>query len=359
MSSEQMQQMLNLLQEQCTTMKQLQEENQELRDATRNGGGSAQFTLKKPDRPVVDRDIDDREWAIFEDAWSRYKQLCNLKDTDVGRIRLELRESCSSDVNKLLFEYVGATTLNECSEKDLLDHIKSVAVKSVHKEVHRAEFHTMTQDLGEPVTRWTARLKAKAFHCQFEVPCKCCTPAVMTSFAEEEIAQRLVTGLRSQEHKRKVLAEAATLTTLELKVARLQILESTEESVSSLNVPGEAAAGKSQYQAAKSLGKVTTSPGLAPTCQWCGHASHRGGDISDRKNCPAKDKKCNKCKLKGHFGAVCKKSAEANSAADEEEEEVQPIAADASVSFVFGASSGSVETSVKDFRRGRRSDGKP
>ena len=353
-----MQQMLDLLQQQVTTMSKLQEENQKLKDAAtsespqrQSGEGGVKYKSKRQDRPVVDRDIDDREWAHFEDKWGRYKKMCGLKDTDVESIRLELRAACSSEVDKLLFEYVGSAALDECSEMDLLGHIKSVAVKIVHKEVHRMAFHKMLQQQGEPVTQWTARLKAKAFLCVFEVPCKCCTPAVMTSYAEDEIAQRLVAGLINQDQKRKVLA--ATLTTLDLKVKHLQTLETTEESVLSLHTPAsptDVAATVSQYKASKS--KVTTPE---PTCRWCGKTSHRGGGLSDRKKCPANNKKCNRCQGKGHFGVVCEKSEAAVGAGNEEgEEEVLPISSDSSVSFTFGATS-----NVQDFRLARGSNGNP
>jgi hypothetical protein len=50
--------------------------------------------------------------------------------TDVNMLRMELRSSCSQDINRLLFEYVGATVLNTATEDELLIRIKSVAVKA-------------------------------------------------------------------------------------------------------------------------------------------------------------------------------------------------------------------------------------
>ena len=68
--------------------------------------------------------------------------------------RNELRASCSPDVNKLLFEYVSATQLKACTEDELLAHIKSVAVRGVHKSVHRVEFSKMAQNEGEKATHY-------------------------------------------------------------------------------------------------------------------------------------------------------------------------------------------------------------
>ena len=97
------------------------------------------------------------------DTWTRYKSMIGVVDTDVVVVRQELRTACSTDVNKLLFEFVGATTLNRCTEAELLGHIKSVAVKTVHKEVHQMAFNKMAQNQGESITNYVARLKAKAF----------------------------------------------------------------------------------------------------------------------------------------------------------------------------------------------------
>ena len=82
-------------------------------------------------------------------------------------IRMELRASCSSDVNKLLFEFVGATTLDTASEQELLGHIRSIAVKGTHKEVHRMNFGKLIQQEGESITQFVARLKSQATLCQF------------------------------------------------------------------------------------------------------------------------------------------------------------------------------------------------
>ena len=267
----QVQQMLDLMKEQMDAIRTLQEDNTRLRTATvptnnqptatpatpdatpvATVGDGPRYKTKRPDRPVINAGIDDREWALAKDSWVRYKQMCNLSDTDVNAIRLELRASCSEELNKQLFEYVGSTVLDTCTEEELLNHIKLVAVKTVHKEVHRQLFHSMVQDNGESATKFAGRLKAQAFLCNYEIPCKCCNPAVMQNYAEEEVAQRLVAGLRNQEHQRKLLSEAATLITLEQKINRLQVLEMTEESASTLNTPppppsSEGAAARSHY----------------------------------------------------------------------------------------------------------------
>ena len=366
-SQQKMQELLDMMHTTVTTLK---EENDRLKaerskattQATTGGGGPSRsgsgngsdYRPKKPERPTVNTDIDDREWAIFTDSWTRYKRMIRLQDTDVDNIRLELRECCSTDVNKFLFEYVGPTKLNQCTETELLAHIKSIAVKVVHKEVHRMEFHSLIQDQGEPVTQWVARLRAKAFLCGFEIPCTSCTPHQTISYAEEEISQRLIAGLCNQEHQRRVLSEASSLTTLDLKIKRLQVLETTEKSAQSLQRPpphqpstSEAAAAgnkMSLYKSGKNPPKAKEEPGK---CRGCGSTPHGGG----KKNCPAAKKVCFRCQKKGHFGRVCE-SAEAAAVDDGETdgdvEHIQPC--DASVSFSFGVEA----TNEQDFRVANR-----
>ena len=368
-TAEQFQDLLNLFKQQMTTIEELRAENQDLRTNVPAPADDTTATNvykpKKPERPIIHANIDDQEWALFEDSWGRYKKMCKLDPTDIESIRLELRECCSPEVNKFLFEYVGPAKLNASTEVELLAHIKSVAVKVVHKEVHRMAFNSLFQDQGEPVTQWVARVKAKAFLCEFKVPCTCCTAPngpVMISYAEEEIAQRVVAGLYNQEHQRRILSEASTLTTLEMKEKRLKVLETTEQSAQSLHRPqpqatSEAAAGRmSQYKAGKAPPKDTPQPEEMPgKCRGCGAVQHLGG----RKKCSAFNKTCHKCGKKGHLGRVCENtnaaSTEAEDADDHNAQVLSPLQSDASVSFSFRTE---VEEANQDFHGARRKEHK-
>ena len=163
-TQQQIQQMLDLMQQQMTNMNTLQEENAQLRAAAttaeangapvvngnvpnNNNNGQSLYRSKKPDRPVINNGIDDREWAFFIHTWTTYKTMINA--VDIAFIRNELHAACSEEVRKLLFEFHGPTELDNCTEAELLQHIKSVAVKTVHKEVHRMAFNTMTQIMAK------------------------------------------------------------------------------------------------------------------------------------------------------------------------------------------------------------------
>lgn len=57
--------------------------------------------------------------------------------TNPIEIRNELQSVCSSSVNEMLFNFVGPDAFKDATKQQLLDYIKSVAVKSVHLEVYR------------------------------------------------------------------------------------------------------------------------------------------------------------------------------------------------------------------------------
>jgi hypothetical protein len=178
------------------------------------------------------------------------------KLTDPKKIGQELRLSCSTPVNELLFNFVGPEALNIASEEDLLKYIKSVAVKKVHPEVYRQQFFVMKQADGESITNYTSRLKSQAMLCQFKRNCDCKTDHCTSSYSEDMIRSQLITGLRNSSHQVKVLSEIATLATLDALVERLLTLESTENTAHHFqtgNTPLESKSNsiRSEYQKRK------------------------------------------------------------------------------------------------------------
>ena len=160
------------------------------------------------------------------------------------------------------------------------------------------------------------------------------------------------------------MSEAATLTTLDAKIKRLQILETTEESASALHgnpiavtppTTSETAAARSQYRQAMNNQRTLDLEGGSEEsriCKGCGDPFHEGG----RARCPAINKKCKNCKLKGHLAKVCMKPKSRatpihdDTSAHNDEPEHQRIPSESAVSFSFGAS--------QDFRSSRRIEGR-
>ena len=273
----------------------------------------------KPTRPIIEAEIDDVEWDIFLDKWKIYKSITELQDPT--EICLELRESCSQTVYKLLYQFVGADELNkpDVTEANMLAHIKQVAVKSIHEEVHRWNYGQMTQQSGETISKYTGRLKGQAGLCNFQVKCQC---GLNASYAEEMISEILVAGLASAEHQSKIISEAETHTDLKSKEDMLISLETTDDATDKLraDTPSRFGALKSQY---KKFQKKPNNPqqfgndhkrgrtnertpsNQRRRCRGCGRTSHGNGKPLTREECPANGKNCDECGLKKHFQKVC------------------------------------------------------
>ena len=97
------------------------------------------------------------------DTWNWYKEMCKL--TNPSTICNELRMACIPELNRLLFDLMGADTLNTASEDQLLQYIKLVTVRGLHKEVYWQNFYSMKQKEGELIKYFLARLRARVKFC--------------------------------------------------------------------------------------------------------------------------------------------------------------------------------------------------
>ena len=185
------------------------------------------------DRPVLTADCSDNKWIVFTDAWCRYKEMSGLVDPDA--IRHELRATCDPAVNEMLFNFVGPDVLNVASEEQLLAHIKSVAVKTVHREVYRQQFFSMRQSENESITRFISRLNSQAMLCDFAKQCDCGANTCTTSYSEDVIMSQTITGLYSSSHQTKILSDMNNIKTLRDLTARLLTLESTSHATDHFN----------------------------------------------------------------------------------------------------------------------------
>ena len=291
-------------------------ENQSLRIQLEeaNRGGTTRGS-KRPDRPTIEPDLTDNEWSLFLDSWTRYKTMSNLTNDKETAIRNELREACSQEVNKMLFELYGPTELNSMNERQLMECIKKVAVNGVNKEVHWQTFFRINQNEGESISKFVARLKAQASLCNFHFDCSKQGCGHSNNFSELMVSHQMVSGLTDPECQSKMLAEAEELNSFEKKFNRLLSMESVLQTTPQLNVPpttpSKIATQKSAYKKGKHPTKKTIQQ--EPTkknwqCFGCGMTSHPGKS-KDRINCPAWGKTCRSCNRANHFESVCRSTA--------------------------------------------------
>ena len=359
-----LQQQQDMQKDQMTQMREMHRENLNLRQAldTANQVQSttANVTLKRPSiaRPVVDLDLSESGWTAFLDSWDRYKAMSKLSDPNV--IRDELRVACSKEINNLLLSFVGPDTLKSINEEQLLQHIKSVSVRTVHKEVHRQHFVKMVQAEGELLTHFIARLRSQAALCGFIVmypplnensaasSTPPVTPSIAVSYAEEMVSNQMISGLRNPEHQTRLLADVASLQSFQSKFDKLMSLEMTDKSTPHLSLnngpplPASTSAGaKSDYQKQKFNSGSKSKPGeQRKNCRGCGKPTHSAGR---RKECPAFNKSCTTCGRVGHFNAVCEQvkhtqTTTNNANSSPEEPPSSTSAVSSSLSWVFAAS---------------------
>ncbi len=336
-----------------------------LKASNNNDGGTADVPSKssvKAVRPTIDVDTTEGEWAVFDDNWSRFKRMAKL--TVIADIRDNLRQCCSAQLNKRLFDVKGAATLNAASEENLLIWIKEIAVRGVHKEVHRTQFVHMRQKQGECLNAYHGRLKSGSSLCDFSVSapstcantdCTCANHGILVSYQDDMVATQLVAGLYNSEHQAKALSESASLVSLEDKLKRLLVLETSDTSLSSLanseasaNYTGGGYSRGPGSGSDKSLDERRRSregpedrkkrwrnkdreQGEKPgdKCADCGKQHSQCKTCSGFHKCSTR---CNFCKKMGHIKNCCMKLAAATAAApqvnadgapqDEMEEEI-------------------------------------
>ena len=118
MSADQrMTKMMEVVTEALISMRNMQHENQmmnkqileltkdklnvsNIEDPSVTGVQSTKSNRIKPTRPKIEGGMDEIDWKILLDDWGRYKRRSELLDEE--QICLELRDSCSNDVNPLL-----------------------------------------------------------------------------------------------------------------------------------------------------------------------------------------------------------------------------------------------------------------
>lgn len=268
----------------------------------------------KPTRPTIEADSSDNGWIIFEDSWSRYKEMAKLNNQ--AEIRNELRSTCSSKVNEMLFNFVGPEVLSTASEADLLKFIKSVAVKTVHPEVYRQQFFNLRQSDCESVTSFISRLKAQAMLCDFKTNGSCESDDCSPSYASDMIRSQLIAGIRNPTHQSKVLTEIASLQTLEDLTTRLLALEATDRASTQFRSPFENTPSDVAYVKSSSF-KPRRPTDQKKQCSGCGKPMHPNG----RSTCPAWQKVCHKCKKPNHFANVCRSPSSSSVAPISEDSE--------------------------------------
>ena len=165
----------------------------------------------------------------------------------------------------------------------------------------------MYQERHEGVQSFLARLNGHADLCDLQVQCIGPECGVKVCYKDKFKVLQLVRGLSDKEVQTKVLAAgAAKEEGSEISLAEVvKLVESCEMGKSAGDQISKAGGvyRMSEHLRSKQEKKERLGPesGTGGKCGYCGRDQH------PEEQCPAKDIECRKCKMKGHFAAVCKK----------------------------------------------------
>ncbi|PAA93146.1 hypothetical protein BOX15_Mlig023152g1 [Macrostomum lignano] len=247
------------------------------------------------ERQSHELNLDDADMA---EAWmqrlSATARIKKLTDSDEARDKTDLF------LSKAGLQAIRTLSLMAAPKK--LDEMKFDDIKKLVDETirpkkslviaERTRFLSLKQESSETVIAYYRRLRAATSHCEFE------KLGSKQTKEDDMITMRLIDGLNSSEHKKRILERLQNEdgeTPLDRILQNLQQLEQIRD----YNTPAPAdIAFAGQQRGVSSPAK----PQPSIKCGFCG-ANHLRG------NCPAYGKKCSKCQKRNHFAAVCRSRA--------------------------------------------------
>ena len=273
-------------------------------------------------RPEISSGGTTENWSYFTTRWRAYSGAVQLAAQD---ITVQLLECCDAKLRRdITRNAVGPTTLEDMTEEDLLKAIRALAVREENPKVARVALSRMTQDRGEPVRAFAARLRGQAEVCKFLKKCAGCDR--ISNQGEERVADQLCIGLADAEiqedllkHQDQDMSVEDTIRFVEVRAAgkRSAVSMTTPTSTSAIDDGEGGEAISSAYRRQQRRPTPRPGPGKAtPTRPRAGHnpiseTSHpnprntasRGQRQSlnrSPRGTPTIRGTCNFCGLQGH-----------------------------------------------------------
>ena len=144
--------------------------------AMHNGSAHAQTTQTPPmkvenvKRPTITSGGSNEEWEYFITRWNDYVDATQI---DGKKKVIQLLECCDEDLRRDITRLAGGSLVDK-SEKDVLQSIKSLAVREENSMVARVQLHNMTQDHNEGMRSFSARIRGQANVCKYVMKCPGC-----------------------------------------------------------------------------------------------------------------------------------------------------------------------------------------
>ena len=149
--------------------------------------------VEKVKRPTISSAGTIEDWQYFKSRWSDYVRATKLEGTD--RV-IQLIECCDDQLRKDLTRNAGGS-LTGITEDQVLEAMKTLAIREENTMVARVTLHNMRQDRDEPVRAFGARLRGQASVCKFTQKCPSCDATV--DYTEAVVKNVLCRGLEDSE----------------------------------------------------------------------------------------------------------------------------------------------------------------
>ena len=254
------------------------------------GGGVIKTHLSKIPRPEISGGSSQEDFRQFKVKWGQYVRASN--ETDDVKLRDQLLQCPDTELAKAVHRALGMRVEN-ITVVDLLKEIETLAVIKQSNHVNILAMMKSKQERDEPVRQFAARLRGLAAVCDLAALCTC---GNTVSMVDKWVLMTLINGLHDEDTQQAVLSKVEEMNLVDT-IVFVEAREVGKHSVKAIN------GGLMSSQVHR---VQDTAEG---TCKFCGGSGHGVNPNIDirRTDCPAFDKRCKKCKQKGHFRKMCVK----------------------------------------------------
>ena len=285
-------------------------------------------------RSTVSTEITLQKWSYFVWNWELYKKHTNIGE---GNISTELLACCDDNLRSNLFR--ANNTIHTSTENDILEAIKSFAVKSESFVVAQVNHLKMRQGRDEPIRKFAARLKGQASICEYNTEAQCkCGEKPTVNYGDKVMRQIIAANIEDSEIQKDLLSalnNKESQMTVEQVIDFIEARENGRESALKLSsYQNQTLAPASSFKKNIRSQNKTYSQAMKPNnskekCMNCGlfgHGNHWGlanAHIRKKLGCPAYGKQCNKCQRMGHLSSACRTTTNPTTTAATEEQKAQ------------------------------------
>ena len=158
----------------------------------------------KISRPSLQQGIGEDDWLAFTRRWEVFRQGTDMAPSQVTA---QLLACCESQLEVALYREDSAIASK--SSEQVMSAMKRLAVISVALSARRTTLLNTSQEGGEPVRQYVARLRGLAAVCEWSKTTTCskpgCEGVVRTDYTDEIVRMVLLNGLADSEIRKEVL----------------------------------------------------------------------------------------------------------------------------------------------------------